>query len=108
LSPNNISSRDNLATSFLAQGRVDEADQATNDLAKISPDAQTVPFSRFIYGFLRGDQAAMDAQRTIVKGKPEEADAFQVLAALSAYHGKLNEATSFDDEGPRHDEGTTA
>jgi len=94
LSPNNISSRDNLAASFLGQGRIDEADQATNDLAKISPDAETIYFSRFVYGFLRGDQAAMDAQLNLVKGKPEEADAFQTRAALNGYRGRLNEAAS--------------
>jgi len=92
LSPNNVNARDNLIGAFLGQGRFDEAEQATAELAKVNPDNPSLIFNRFIAAFLRGDQAGMDAQANLVKGKPEEADMLSMQSAVISYYGKLTEA----------------
>ena len=92
LSPNNVNARDNLIGAFLGQGRFDEAEQATAELAKVNPDNPSLIFNRFITAFLRGDQAGMDGQANLVKGKPEEADMLSTQSAVISYYGKLTEA----------------
>jgi eukaryotic-like serine/threonine-protein kinase len=92
LSPNNASARDNLIGSFLGQGRFDEAEQAVAELAKVNPDNPSLILNRFILAFLRGDQAGMDAQANLVKGKPEEADRMSLQSAVASYYGKLTES----------------
>jgi len=92
LSPNNVNARDNLIGAFLGQGRFDEAEQAVAELAKVNPNNPSLIFNRFLAAFLRGDQAGMDAQANLVKGKPEEADMLSAQSAVSSYYGKLTEA----------------
>lgn len=92
LSPSNVSARDNLIASFIAQGKVDEAEQSVNELAKINANLVSLPLSRYMIAFLRGDQAGMDAQVNAVKGKPEEADFLAMLAQASVHKGKLKES----------------
>src|ERR1051326_1575993 len=81
LSPNNASARDNVVASFIGLGRIDEAEQANNEVEKINPDALSVHFSRYLFAFLRRDQAGMDREVEWSKGKPEEAEATFALAA---------------------------
>ncbi len=95
ISPNNSNARDNLIGSFLGQARFDEAEQAMSDLLKIAPDASSVYFTRLVLAFVRGDQAGIDAQLNLVKGKPEEAEMLALRALVSTYYGKLNEAENY-------------
>ena len=92
LSPNNVNARDNLIGAFLGQGRFDEAEQAVAELAKVNPDNPSLIFNRFLAAFLRGDQAGLDAQANLVKGKPEEADMLSAQSAVASYYGKLNDS----------------
>ena len=92
LSPNNTSARDNLIASFLGVGQIDEAEQATRDLEKINPEIETVHANRYLFAFLRGDQAGMDREIDWSKGKPEEPDFMAMRAATALYFGKLKEA----------------
>jgi serine/threonine protein kinase/Flp pilus assembly protein TadD len=92
LSPNNVNARDNLAGCFLGMDRLDEMEQAINDLARINADNPSVYFNRYLLAFLRGDQKLMDDQVHLMKGKPEEADGFGILSSTASYYGKLTEA----------------
>lgn len=91
LSPTNVSSRDNLIGSFIARDRFDEAELGVNELAKINPELRSIQFTRHLFAFIRGDQAAMDSLQTNSKGKPEEPDALSATAWTKAYFGKLKE-----------------
>src|SRR5262249_25412677 len=92
LSPNNTSARDNVVESFIGLGRIDEAEQAVGEVAKINPDALSVHFPRYLFAFLRRDQAGMDREVQWSKGRPEEAEGTLSLAATAAYFGKLKQA----------------
>ncbi|HEY6659806.1 MAG TPA: protein kinase [Pyrinomonadaceae bacterium] len=92
LSPNNITARENVVGSFVGLGRFDEAEQASKEIEKLNPDSLIAHFSRYFFGFLRRDQAAMDREITWSKGKPEEADVNIALANTAAYFGKLKQS----------------
>ncbi len=92
LSPNNIAARENVVASFVGLGRFDEAEQASKEIEKLNPDSLIAHFSRYFFGFLRRDQAAMDREIAWSKGKPEEADVNIALANTAAYFGKLKQS----------------
>ncbi len=92
LSPNTTSARENVMSSFIALGRFDEAEQAARELWRINADSPSSHFSRYFFGFLRQDQAAMDREVEWARGKPEEAQMTSYLAATAMYFGKLKEA----------------
>ena len=92
LSPNNTSARDNVMASFISLGRIDEAEQATREIEKINADAMSVHFSRYVFAFMRRDQAGMDREIEWSKGKAEEAAFIGMRAADAAYFGKLKQA----------------
>jgi serine/threonine protein kinase/tetratricopeptide (TPR) repeat protein len=94
LNPNNVTCRDNLIGTLLAQGLLDEAAQANEELAKLSPEFLSVYATRYVLAFLRGDQAVMASLESAFKGKPEEADALGNFAAKVAYFGKYSESES--------------
>ena len=73
LSPN-INARENLVTGFMLLGRLDEAEQAAQELQKINPDALTVRLSNHFFAYLRRDQATMDREVQWASGRPEEAE----------------------------------
>ena len=89
LSPNNVSSRSNLIAAFWGSNRLDEAEQANKDLAKIYPDSPLMHYSRFYMAFLRRDQATMDAETQWVRGKPQEAEIIGSLGSIALYSGQL-------------------
>ena len=95
LSPNTTSARENVMTSFISLGRFDEAEQAARELWRINPDSPSSHFSRYFFGFLRRDQAAMDREVQWARGKPDEAQMTSFLAATAMYFGKLKEAEEF-------------
>ena len=94
LNPNNVTSRDNLVGSFMGQGLFDEAAQANEELAKLSPQYPGVTLTRYVLAFFRGDQGTMAAVESSVKGKPEEGEALSIFAARAAYLGKFKESES--------------
>ena len=92
LSPNTTSARENLMTSFIALGRFDEAEQTAREMQRINHDSPSAHFSRYFFGFLRRDQAAMDREVQWARGKPDEAQMTSFLAATAMHSGKLKEA----------------
>ncbi|HEX2269773.1 MAG TPA: protein kinase, partial [Pyrinomonadaceae bacterium] len=92
LSPNNTAARVNAISSFVSLGRLDEAEQAVRDLAKINPDMLNVHATTYFLAFMRGDQATMDREVEWSKGKPEEADFTALRGAHAMYEGKLKQA----------------
>jgi tetratricopeptide (TPR) repeat protein len=92
LSPNNTAARENVFSSFIALGRIDEAEQAAKEMEKINPDSLGAHFSRHFFAFLRHDQAAVDREIEWAKGKPEEAEATIKLANAAVYFGKIKQS----------------
>jgi eukaryotic-like serine/threonine-protein kinase len=92
LSPNTVSARENLTTAFIALGRFDEAEQSARELQRINPDSPSAHFSKYFFGFLQRDQAAMDREVQWARGKPDEAQMTSFLAATAMYSGKLKDA----------------
>ena len=92
LTPNNITSRENVVTSFLSLGRIDEAEQASKEIEKLNPDSLGAHNFRFLFSFLRRDQAGMDRELEWTRGKPEEADATVASANVALYFGKLKQS----------------
>src|SRR6185369_5298909 len=92
LSPDNITARTNVVVCFLGLGRIDEAEQASKEIEKLNPDSPGAHDNRFLFSFLRRDQAGMDRELEWARGKPEEADAIIASAEVAAYFGKLKQS----------------
>ena len=92
LSPNATSARDNLIGSFIGLGRFDEAEQANNELRKLSPDYAAAHFVAYFFAFFRGDKQAMVREAEWFKGKPEEAEFTSTVAATELFNGRLKSA----------------
>jgi serine/threonine protein kinase/tetratricopeptide (TPR) repeat protein len=99
LAPNNITARQNVVTGFLALGRIDEAEQASKEIEKLNPDSPGAHFTRYLFSFLRRDQAGMDREIEWARGKPEEADAVVSRAYVAAYWGRLKESEELTRRG---------
>ncbi|HET6890604.1 MAG TPA: protein kinase, partial [Pyrinomonadaceae bacterium] len=89
LNPNATSARENLISCFTALGRLDEADQALEQLKSLYPESPSVYFLSAILGFIRGDHSAMQRGMEWAKGEPFEADFTGVVAAAATYSGQL-------------------
>ncbi|HEV2834654.1 MAG TPA: protein kinase [Pyrinomonadaceae bacterium] len=96
LGPNNFSAHDNLVASYVGLGRIDEAQQSAKELERINPDSIGTHFTKYLFAFLRRDQAAMDRELEWAKGKPEEAEALGTMAATAGYYGKLKQAEELE------------
>jgi serine/threonine protein kinase/tetratricopeptide (TPR) repeat protein len=92
LSPNTTTARANVVTSFLALGRIDEAEQASKEMEKLNPDSTGAHDNRFLFSFLRRDQAGMDRELEWARGKPEEVSAIIGSANIAAYFGKMKQS----------------
>ena len=92
LTPNNVTSRENVVSSFLMLGRIDEAEQASKEVEKLNPDSASAHSNRYLFAFLRRDQAAMDHESEWFRGKPEEVELIIARANTAAYFGKLKES----------------
>jgi serine/threonine protein kinase/tetratricopeptide (TPR) repeat protein len=95
LSPDTVTARDNVVTCFLALGRIDEAEQAAKENEKLNPDSTGAHNNRFLFSFLRHDQAGMDREIEWAKGKPEEADAVIEAANVAVYLGKFKQSEEY-------------
>jgi tetratricopeptide (TPR) repeat protein len=96
LSPSNISARENLLQSFMGLGRIDEAEQTAKEIERINPDSLSAHFPRYVFAFMRRDQAAMDREIEWAKGKPDEAEFTSAVAATAVYYGKLKQAEELE------------
>lgn len=96
LSPNNISARDNLLSSFMGLGRIDEAEQTAKEMERINPESLAAHFPKYVFAFLRRDQAGMDREVEWAKGKPDEAEFTSAVAATSVYYGRLKQAEDLE------------
>ena len=92
LTPNSFTAHENVVTSFLGLGRIEEAEQASNEIEKLNPDSAGAHANRFLFAFLRRDQAAMDRAGEWFRGKPEEVELLIGRANIAAYFGKLKES----------------
>jgi tetratricopeptide (TPR) repeat protein len=81
-----------VVTSFLALGRIDEAEQASKEMEKLNPDSTGAHDNRFLFSFLRRDQAGMDRELEWARGKPEEVGAVIGSANIAAYYGKMKQS----------------
>ena len=99
LSPNNISARENLLQSFMGLGRIDEAEQTVREMERINPEALGAHFTKYIFAFLRRDQAEMDREVEWAKGKPDEAEFTLAVAATASYYGKVKQAEEIESRG---------
>ena len=92
----NTMSYSNLIISYLYLNRLKEA-RATAEEAqanKINPD--DLPFDLYLLGFLENDEAGMERQVALFKGKPEiEAGFLYEEADRAAYAGQLEKAREF-------------
>src|SRR5262249_28846334 len=70
LAPNNITARENVVTSFIGLGRIDEGEQASKEMEKLNPDSLGAHGNRYMFSFLRRDQAGMDREIEWARGKP--------------------------------------
>ena len=92
LAPNNITARQNVVSSFLGLGRIDEAEQASKEIEKLNADSNGAHTARYLFSFLRRDQAGMDREIEWSRGKPEEAELNINRANILAYFGELKES----------------
>jgi tetratricopeptide (TPR) repeat protein len=96
LGPNNISAYDNLVGSYLGVGRIEEAEQASKELERINPESLGTHFTKYLFAFLRRDQAAMDRELEWARNKSEEAEAIGTSAATAWYFGKFKQAEELE------------
>jgi len=92
LGPNNISAYINLVGSYTGVNRLEEAEQSAKELDRINPDSLDTHFTKYLFAFLRRDQAAMDRELEWAKGKSEEAEVLGTRTATAMYFGKFKQA----------------
>ena len=96
LGPNNFNAHDNLVSSYLGLGRIDEAEQAAKELERINPESIGTHVTKYLFAFLRRDQAGMVRELDWAKGKSEEAEALSASAATSIYFGQFRVGTELE------------
>jgi serine/threonine protein kinase/tetratricopeptide (TPR) repeat protein len=96
LGPNNFSAHDNLVSSYVGLGKFDEAEQAAKEQERINPDSLGTHFTKYLFAFLRRDQAGMDRELAWAKGKSEEAEVLGTTAATAIYFGKFKQGEELE------------
>ncbi|HJT64989.1 MAG TPA: protein kinase [Pyrinomonadaceae bacterium] len=96
LSPNNFSGHENLVGSYIGMSRIEEAEQAAKEMERINPDSVTVHFTKYLFAFLRQDQAGMDHELELAKSKSEEAEALGTAASTALYFGKFKQGEELE------------
>ncbi len=96
LGPNNVSAYDNLVASFVGLDRMDEAEQMAKEMERINPESFGPHYAKYFFAFRRRDQAGMNREFEWAKGKPEEADMTDAVAATDCYFGKWKEAQQLE------------
>ena len=96
LDPNNVISYGNLAQTFLALNRTDNAKTMLEQALARKLDGLNVRFWMYYLAFFRADSTQMEQQLAWAAGKPGEED--PLLSAQSdteAYYGRLTKALDF-------------
>lgn len=91
LRPNYPASKQNQIGALLGLGRLDEAELATKELMTAHPDSGDAHLMKYVFAFLHGDRAGMDAELAWSRGKGEEADMLTNAALTSFYFGQLKQ-----------------
>ena len=82
-----------LASSYMALGRIDEAENALRRASEYKLQNPFIPIERYSIAFLKGDKAGMEREATQAKGEGGVEDwMFNSQGLVLAYFGHLKEA----------------
>ena len=90
LSPRTNSAMTNLTGAFLGLGRFDEAQQISNQLKALTPDAPGVHFDNVVFALLRNDWSTINAELDWARGKPSEPELLTNVASAYFSLGQAN------------------
>ena len=90
--PNNVAPYDNLADSYIALQRFDDARKTIHDAQTRKLDDYITHMAQYTLAFYSSDSAVMAGQLQWFNGKPEENYGLALAADTEAYHGRLNSA----------------
>jgi hypothetical protein len=92
LNPDNVAPYDNLADSFIALQRFDDARKMIREARAKKLEDYITRMAEYILAFYSSDSAGMAEQLQWFNGKPEENYGFALAADTEAYHGRLGSA----------------
>ncbi len=96
LEPNVVVSYPNLASAYLALGRLDDAKTTLERAEALKLDSGTIHQARYQLAFLRHDDAEMQRQLAWGSGKPGDEDPLlNAQSDTEAYYGRLASAREF-------------
>ena len=90
LNPKANSAMTNLMGAFFGLGRFDEAQQISNQLKALTPDAVEVHSDNIRFAFLRNDWSAINAELDWAGGKPQEPELLSDTASAYFSLGQVN------------------
>jgi tetratricopeptide (TPR) repeat protein len=96
LNPNHVIGCDNLATSYFALNKLDEAKTVLDQCLthRINPEALATDY--YVLAFFRNDNAGMQKQVSLAIGKPGYEDTLLFMQSeTEAYHGRLKQARDY-------------
>jgi Tfp pilus assembly protein PilF len=92
LNPDNVAPYDNLADSFIALQRFDDARKMIREARAKKLEDYITRMAGYILAFYSSDSAGMAEQLQWFNGKPEENYGLALAADTEAYHGRLGSA----------------
>jgi serine/threonine protein kinase/Flp pilus assembly protein TadD len=92
LNPDNVAPYDNLADSFIALQRFDDARKMIREAQAKKLEDYITSMAEYILAFYSSDSAGMAEQLQWFNGKPEENYGLALAADTEAYHGRLGSA----------------
>ncbi len=92
LNPDNVAPYDNLADSFIALQRFDDARKMIREARAKKLEDYITRMAEYILAFYSSDSAEMAEQLQWFNGKPEENYGLALAADTEAYHGRLGSA----------------
>ena len=92
LNPDNVAPYDNLADSFIALQRFDDARKMIREARAKKLEDYITRMAEYILAFYSSDSAGMAEQLQWFNGKPEENYGLALAADTEAYHGRLGSA----------------
>jgi tetratricopeptide (TPR) repeat protein len=90
LNPKANSAMTNLMGAFLGLGRFDEAQQISNQLKAMTPDAPEVHSDNVRFALLRNDWSAINSELDWARGKPQEPELLSDVASAYFSLGQAN------------------
>jgi serine/threonine protein kinase len=96
LEPNDVVSYGNLAESYLALNRPDDAEKMIEQAEERKLDGDVLHWATYLLAFLRGNAAEMERQVAWASGKPGSEDLLLSFQSdTEAYYGRLVKARDF-------------